>query len=103
MKTTKLYAVQKNEDQTEGRGPMTDVYYTTSKELALKIVTSPIFYGKYGVQGCPPYKGGEYDIKEKEFTILENLEDFFNIENNLKIKNALSKLSEEEKQILGLK
>ena len=46
MKTIKLYAVQKNQDQTEGRGPMTDVYYAPTKELALKIVNSPIFYGK---------------------------------------------------------
>lgn len=103
MKTITLYAVQKNEDQTEGRGPMTDVYYTHTKDLALKIVNSPLFYKKYGVQGCAPYKNGEYDIKQREFLLLENMEDFFNIEKNIKVQNALNKLTDEEKEILGIK
>ena len=103
MKTLTLYAVQKNADQTEGRGTMTDVYYTHTKDLALKIVNSPIFYKKYGVQGCSPYKNGEYDVTQKEFIVLENMEDFFNIEKNIKVQNALSKLTDDEKEILGLK
>ena len=99
----KVFAIQKNQDQTEGRGPMVDVYYSNNKELALKIVSHPLFYKKYGVQGCPPYKGGELDVKEREFIILNSMEDFFKIEQDQKTKVALAKLTEEEKEILGLK
>jgi hypothetical protein len=103
MKPIKLFAVKKNNDQTEGRGPMVDVYYTEKQELALKIVNSEIFYRKYGVQGTPPYENGKHDVGPKDIVILENYEDFLKAEKNIKAQKALDKLTEEDKQILGLK
>ena len=103
MRTIKFFTVLRNTDQTEGRGSMVDVYYTENEELARKIVNHPIFYGKYGVQGSPPYENGKYDVILRHFSLLDSMEEFFKFEKNEKILKALSKLTDEEKEILGLK
>jgi hypothetical protein len=103
MKTLKIVACQRNTDQTEGRGRMEDVCYATSKDLALRIVNHPTYYGTYGVMGCKPYKGGEYDISEKEMVIFETMEEYLETLKNKKVKTALDKLTDEEKELLGLK
>lgn len=100
MKTLKFYAVTRNLDQTEGRGPIVDAYHTENKDLALKIAANPLFYKKYGVQGCC---GGSYDVIEKNVTLLTSMEEFFDMEKNIKVQGALSKLNDEEKELLGLK
>ena len=102
-KTITIYAAQKNTDQTEGRGSMVDVYYTTTKALAYKIVNSPTFYKKYGVQGCPPYDGGKYDVKEQHITCIDSFEEFLQLEKDTETLTALNKLTEKEKELLGLK
>lgn len=98
-----LYAVQQNSDWTEGRGIMLDVYYTKTRELALKIVSSPVFYKKYGVQGTAPYDGGKSYVAKKELVIIDSLEEFLQIEKHAEAIAALSKLTEREKELLGLK
>ena len=103
MKTTKLFAVQRNLDQTEGRGPMKTVYYTKDKNLGLKIVNSPIFYNKYGVQGCGPYEGGKYDVVEEDINIIESFDEFVSFEKDAEAKAALDKLTDREKELLGLR
>ena len=99
MKTIELYAITRNMDQTEGRGPIQDLYYTTDKELALKIVGHPSFYGKYGVMGTA---GGVHDVINKNLIVLETFSDFAKIENLTKVNAALSKLTADEKTLLGL-
>lgn len=121
MKTIKAYVVLRNGDQTEGRGPMIPVGYVRTREDALKIVTNPLFYKKHGVHGCPPYGNGEYDVREESIKIFDSFDEFMKWEFGIsdkellkmneeeakqaletKIKNALNKLTQEEKVILGL-
>lgn len=102
MKTLKLYAIQRNLDTTEGRGPMKTVYYTSDKSLANKILNNPLFYKQYGIMGS--LSGvSDSDIKLENITVLETMEDFFLIEKSEKAKIALAKLSDADKEILGLK
>lgn len=102
MKTMKVWACMANRDQTEGRGPNYEVCYAATREIALKIVNNPLYYGKYGVMGCGPYDGGKYDVVEREMVIYENISEYLESEKNTEIKAALSKLTDNEKKLLGL-
>lgn len=103
MKTIKIWACTANRDQTEGRGPIYDVCYASTKEVALKIVTNPTYYGKYGVMGCGPYDGGKYDISEREMVVYDNVSEYLEDIKNEEVKTALNKLTDKEKELLGLK
>lgn len=103
MKTIKVWACQANHDRIEGKGGTYNVCYASTKDLALKIVTNPTYYKQYGIQGCPPYKGGEYDVKEIEMVVYNTLEEYFDSVKNIAIKTALEKLTDEEKNLLGLR
>lgn len=103
MKTFKVWACTANRDQTEGRGPSYDVCYAETREVALKIVNNPLFYGKYGVMGCQPFDGGKYDVSEREMFVYESISEYLESEKNAEIKAALSKLTDKEKELLGLK
>jgi hypothetical protein len=102
MKTIKLWACQANRDQTEGRGPMYDVCYASTKEAAIKIVTNPTFYKNYGVQLSPPHDGGKYDIAEREMVVYDNIGEYLEGIKNQAVQTALKKLTKEEKELLGL-
>jgi hypothetical protein len=103
MKTYKLWAVKANHDTTEGRGSMYDVFYTTTKDAALKIVNDPTFYGRYGVMGTPPYNFGEYDVDERQITVFESFDEYKKLyDADTKKQKALAKLTAEEKKLLGL-
>lgn len=103
MKTLKVWACTANRDQTEGRGPMYDVCYASTKEVALKIVTNPLYYGNYGVMGCAPYNGGNYDISEREMVVYDNVSEYLEGIKNAAVQTALNKLTDKEKELLGLK
>lgn len=107
MKILKLFAIQANSDTNAGGGYQKDIYYATSLEEASKIVNNPLFYQEYGVQGCPPYENGKYDVVEKEIIILESAEELVDAENrkrisrvNSSIQSVFSKLSKKEKELL---
>jgi hypothetical protein len=83
MKTLKVWACTANSDQTEGRGSNYDVCYATTREVALKIVNNPLFYGKYGVMGGKPYDGGKYDVSERDMVVYDNISEYLE-----SVKNA---------------
>lgn len=91
-----------NVDSNEGRGPMRTVCYAATKEAALKIVNNPLFYTKYGVQGCKPYKNGEHDISEETIAVYSDLDDYLKTVHKIERETALAKLTEAEKIALGL-
>lgn len=99
MFTKKVFVVNRNSDQTEGRAPLVPFCYTDTKELALQIINSPIFYQKYGVQGC---KEGDYLVKEIDLAIFSNFEEFVLSEKSEAAKKALAKLTKADKEALGL-
>ncbi len=99
MFTKKVFVVNRNSDQTGGQGPMIPFCYTDTKELALQIISSPIFYTKYGVQCC---KEGDYLVKETELVVFSNFEEFALSEKSDAAKMALDKLTKEDKEVLGL-
>lgn len=99
MPTQKAFVVSRNTDQTEGRGALVPFCYTKTKELALQIINSPIFYQKYGVQGC---KEGDYLVREIDLAIFSNFEEFVLSEKSEAAQKALSKLTKADKEALGL-
>jgi hypothetical protein len=102
MNTQRLWACQANKDTTEGRGPMFDVCYAKTKTIAMAIVNNPLFYKRYGVQGCPPYKNGEYDVKETNIIVVDSAEEFFAVEEVNERLAALEKLTDREKELLKI-
>jgi len=103
MKTYTLWAVQANEDTCEGRGRNRDILYTSDQATGLQIVKDPTFYKQYGVQGCIPYKNGMNDVVNKIFNVFESFEEYQrSVDTEIKIQKALSKLTDEEKKLLGL-
>ena len=99
MSTKKVFVVNRNSDQTEGRGPLIPFCYTETRELALQIINSPIFYRKYGVQRC---KEGDYLVRETELVVFSNFEEFMLSEQSEAAKKTLAKLTKEDKEVLGL-
>ena len=102
MKTLKVWACTANRDTTEGRGANYDVCYAATRETALKIVNNPLYYGRYGVMGCSPYKHGEYDVSEREMVIYDTVSEYLDSVKSKEVKTALAKLTDKEKQLLGL-
>ena len=103
MKTIKVWACTANRDQNEGRGPCYDVCYAANHDTALKIVNHPLFYRKYGVMGGKPWGDGKGDVSEREMIVYDNLSEYLESEKNAEIKAALNKLTDKEKELLGLK
>ena len=103
MKTLKLWACQANRDTTEGRGPVYDVCYASTKDAAIKIVNDPTFYKKYGVMGFAPYDGGKYDVVERDMVVYDNIGEYLEHVKNQAVQTARNKLTDEEKELLGLR
>lgn len=103
MKTLKLWACQANCDRTEGRGPMEDICYASSKDIALKIVNDPVYYRKHGVMGVAPWDDGKQDVSERNLIVYEDYSEYVDSVNiEAKKAVALGKLTNEEKKLLGL-
>lgn len=102
MKIIELWACLKNQDQTEGRGPMEVVCYAKDESTALEIVNLPVFWGKHGVQGCRPYGDGKYDVSLKSLLIFDSVGEYVSHSKDEKVKKALAKLTTEDKRLLGL-
>lgn len=102
MKILNLHAITSNSDTMEGRGGTIIHGYTTGEIEALKIVNDPRFYKRFGVMGRAPYEGGKYYVHKKEILIFDDATEFFAYDVNAKKKQALAKLTPEEKKLLGL-
>jgi hypothetical protein len=88
MKT--VYVATRNQDSCEGRGPMVPIGYFYTKSEALKAAKGQ------GVMGI-----GDGEVNE--FPIWESFEEFRSYNKDAEIKKrALSKLSTEEKRVLGV-
>jgi hypothetical protein len=108
MKTIKLFELSRNSDQTEGRGHNVPVGYFEALDQVLKTNDDERFFSKYGVMGTKytSVSGGflPYNIVLKTFDIYSTSEEFFEKhDKQTKIQKALAKLTEEEKELLGVK
>jgi len=108
MKTIKLFELSKNSDQTEGRGHNVPMGYFEDLDQVLKTNDDERFFSKYGVMGTKytSVSGGflPYNIVLKTFDIYATSEEFFEKhDKQTKIQKALAKLTEEEKELLGLR
>lgn len=100
----KIYIVFKNADFVEGRGPMQFHMAFSDGEEAIKYVkVKPGIFGlqkvernKYGLFAC----ANGYEINE--VYLYDTVSSYEEIQNQEKIRNALNKLTEEEKKLLGL-
>lgn len=99
MDTLLLFAIKHNIDQTEGRGPFRELYYTRNQEITKKIISLPAFYKKYGVQGQPE---GDHLIASTQIKILDSVEDFLIVERDKETLDALDKLTPRQRELLGL-
>jgi hypothetical protein len=98
MKTLKVWACTTNSDQTEGRGSNYDVCYASTQEVASKIANNPAFYRSYGVMGYQ-----NCGVSEREMVVYDNISEYLEGVKNVEIKTALNKLTDKEKELLGLK
>jgi hypothetical protein len=98
MKTLKVWACTANRDQTEGRGASYDVCYASTQEVASKIANNPAFYRSYGVMGCQ-----NCGVSEREMVVYDNISEYLEGVKNVEIKTDLNKLTDKEKELLGLK
>lgn len=98
MKTLKIHILNRNLDQTEGRGPVVPAFYFASAELAAHAAKLPCFYREMGVQG-----GMDGSLVEtKEIQLIESIEEFVRLRKDQVAQRALGKLSDLEKDALGV-
>lgn len=102
----KVYVVLRNADSTEGRGPMLLHAAFSDGEEAIKYVEKQggifgskqeVVRGKYGHYAS----GNGYQIVEQP--VYKSGEDIETIEREQLRARALGKLSEEEREVLGIK
>ncbi len=103
MQVINAFSITSNSDMTEGRGFTIIHGYCRNKADALAIVNDKRFYGKFGTMGCAPYDNGKFDVGEVAIRIFESAADFFNYDKDALKKQALAKLTPEERDALGLK
>ncbi len=97
MQIIKLWACLTNTDSVEGRGREIPVAYTKSKEKAAEIISDPMFYSRYGVMGC-----NNCCIREETFVIIDSVLEIPTLDKEKIRCAALAKLTDVEKEILGL-
>lgn len=99
-----FFAVMYNTDQTEGRGSsiFTGIGFR-KKSDAIAFVRSAHYAKRYGVMGTV---GDEFNVKEMMFTIYDNFAEAIGLAEELARAEtrfkALSKLTDEEREVLGL-
>lgn len=98
IKTLKLFQCSTNSDRTEGRGYIIPVCYFEIRKEAEKLIHNPLFYKKYGVMG---HDNGS--VSEIDLIILNKAEEFIGMELEQAKISGLNKLSDLEKEALGLK
>jgi len=102
MKETTFYEIMENTDKTEGKGREigTGIWFNLEKD-ALEFCSSSR-YSKFAVMGYVSKDYAKYHYKKIYRTIYESLEEYDNYSKDEKIKNALNKLTDDEKKLLGL-
>ncbi len=98
MKTLEVYTIYKNSDQTEGRGHSIPVVRFDNKFEAERLACDSEFYGRHGVMGC-----NNLSIGIETFDVYESYEEYQTIHGEAELKRiALSKLTQEDRRVLGL-
>lgn len=104
MKTLIVFAVYANHDTTEGRGAdfFTGIAFPT-KTLAVQFAKSQFYADKYGVMGTP---GSDYCVRELTIQIYDSwldVQDNYTKREEAEVRRqALAKLSDRERKVLGL-
>lgn len=102
MQNMIVFSVQYNTDKVEGRGRQIDtgIYFTKQKD-AEEFECSQR-YKKYACMGI--VGNTSYNVKEKVINVFDSLEDFDNSDFSLveERDKALSKLTQREREVLGL-
>lgn len=99
MKIIILYPCMGHTERNEGRGPMHEVCYASTKSVADAIMRHPVFYDKWGVMGVDSCGTSS----AKVMTVYDSLEEYIEIASDEALRSqALSKLSKDERRVLGL-
>lgn len=95
-----VYGVYCSADRTEGRGPSVHTGLCfRSKSEAQKYVRSQDYANRYGVMGTT---GSDFDVRAMVLYIMDTVEDLNASRKEEARQKALAKLTEEDKQALGL-
>ena len=101
MQVIKCWEVLGHTNTTDGMGPMKVVARFSSKEQAGLYVKSKQ-YAKYCVQGHQDWKYDKNNIKPSSLIILDNVGEIVEMQRQELLDKALAKLSDEEREVLGL-
>lgn len=100
MKT--IYGCYYNADMTEGRGPdILDVSFENKKDAEQYIDDKPGIMGRKSEKGWSKEKYGDWNIKE--IIVYSSIKEAKGIKKDKLKQQALDKLSDAEKEVLGLK
>lgn len=101
----RAYVVKKNADMTEGRGPMIPVAYFLYEDVAWGFADQHT-----GVMGRRPNSGtwrmekyGDWEVEEIDIQEITNIPDLKQQQQEEKKRQALAKLTQEERDLLGLR
>lgn len=89
----KIYVTRQNSDLCEGRGPIVNVGYFTNREVA--VYANSKIPGVFGTKN-------DCSVQEIEVCTAQRIEDLVDFEKDQKRQKALSKLTIEERNLLGL-
>lgn len=103
MQTITFYEVTQNSDKTEGKGmDMPTGFGFYDKQEAIHFAESEDYAKKFGVMGC---RGSKYDVVDRTIHIFSDRNDMIkNYDAIMKEtckKQALAKLTKEEREALG--
>jgi hypothetical protein len=94
-----VWVITANADKNEGRGQQVDVAFFENKSAAIKTKNDSRFYKEHGVQG---QRLPDSDVQYRVLRIYSSVEEYFKNDAEQKKQRALNKLTEEERQLLGL-
>jgi hypothetical protein len=102
MKVETLFAITHNSDLTEGRGYTVILGYTRTQELANRIVSDKRFARWCGMGFHDAADCKKNNVRQQDVVIFENAEELYTRELDVERQKALAKLTDHDKQILGL-
>jgi len=109
MEAIEVFSVTENADSTEGKGPTVDTGICFTSETDAVDFASSAHYKKFAVMGFVKIgdrNAGKHNVRRRVFELYDSMEDYeINspiAENEKKRFAALAKLTDEEKELLGL-
>ena len=107
MKSIEIFSITGNTDKTEGRGREIDTGISFTTEAAAIEFAKSKHYGQFAVMGYVNQEYAKYNVSHKVFDVFDSMKDYETnhpkaIKENKRLA-ALAKLTDEEKELLGLK